>query len=790
MSATTWIGKSAARREDAPLIRGKGCYIADITPPGVVHMAILRSPFPHAQINSIDTSAASALDGVHLVLTAADLEGIGAFPTIWRLPGQKHSDTPALASDKVRYVGEPVAAVVADTRYIAEDALGLVDVDYDILDHVVDTEKAIEDGAPVINEVWGDNIVVDHIFPGINALGEEGDVEGAFAEADHVVSGKFRIGRHSGIPLETRGLVGIWDELAQRLTLHSESQVASLLRTELAAALGIPETGIRILTPNLGGGFGNKWDRYPEDILVSLATMRLGRPVKWIEDRREAFQATVHGREQVQEWELAVKADGTFLGLRGRVLSDQGAHLHSVGIGPAWVSGAVAPNQYKIPNYYCQVLGVGTNKTPNSTFRGFGGPEGIFGIERLVDKAARTLGIDPADLRAHNYIQPDEFPYFSPAGGVYDSGNYPEALSKALEAVDYAELRSEQKALKEQGVHRGIGIASYIHVSGFGPSAILGMVDYYTGGYEGSTVKIDPQGKATLYTGMIPMGQGTETTLAQIAADQLGVDMDEVRVVWGDTDQTPYTGFGSAGSRSNVAAAAVIKAIEEIKAKAVRLGAQLLEADVEDVEYADGRVAVKGAGEMKSLSLGEVAQEAYWGHHIPEGDQPSLEATYVYDPANFTTASGTHIAVVDVDVETGQVEFVKYVVVDDCGTIINPLLVEGQIHGALGNGLGGALLEEFVYDDDSGLLLTSSLMDYLLPTFTDLPEFETHHVVTPSPSSEGGFKGMGEAGCFPAAAVVANAVCDALAEYGIEVDQTPITPNRVWRLIEEAKANA
>ena len=418
----------------------------------------------------------------------------------------------------------------------------------------------------------------------------------------------------------------------------------------------------------------------------------------------ESLQATVHGREQVQEWELAVKSDGTFLGLRGRVLSDQGAHLHSTGIGPAWVTGAASPNQYKIPNYTCQVLGVGTNKTPNSTFRGFGGPEAIFGIERMVDKAARLLGQDPAELRAKNYIQPEDFPYFSPSGAVYDSGNYPEALRVALEAAGYDDLRAEQQQLREQGVYRGIGIASYIHVSGFGPSAILGLLDYYTGGYEGSTVKIDPHGKVTVYTGMIPMGQGTETTLAQVAADQLEIDLDDVRVVWGDTDQTPYTGFGSAGSRSNVAAVAVIKAIEEIRAKVVRIGAGLLEADPEDVEYSEGRVSVKGAEEMKSLSLAEIAQQAYWAHHIPEGDQPSLEATYVYDPANFTTAFGTHIAVLDVDIDTGKIDWVKYVVVDDCGTIINPLLVEGQIHGALGQGLGGALLEEFVYDDETGQL--------------------------------------------------------------------------------------
>ena len=784
--STGWIGVSAPRREDAPLIRGRGRFIADVSPAGAIHLAVLRSPFAHARINGVDTSAAESLPGVHGVITADDLEGIGAFPTVWRLPGQKECHTPALAPGKARYVGEPVAAVIADSRYIAEDALDLIEVDYEVLDHVVDVEAALAEDAPVINEHMGDNVIIEYTFPGINALGVAGDLDGAFAEADEVITGRFRIGRYSGVPLETRGLVADWDDLRQTLTLHSESQVAHLLRTELAAALGIPETSIRILTPNIGGAFGNKWDRYPEDILVSLASMRLGRPVKWIEDRRESLQATVHGRQQLQEWQLAVRSDGALLGLKGRVLSDQGAHLHSVGIGPAWVTGAAAVNQYKIANYHCDVLGVATNKTPNSTFRGFGGPEAMFGIERMVDKAARKLGIDPAEIRRMNMIGADEFPYFSPGGAVYDSGNYPTALAKALEAVEYDRLREEQAALREQGVRRGIGIGSYIHVSGFGPSAILGMLDYYTGGYEGSTVKIDPHGRATLYTGMIPMGQGTETTLAQVAADHLEIDIANVRVVWGDTDQTPYTGFGSAGSRSNVAAVAVIKAIEEIKAKAVRIGAGLLEADPEDVAYGDGRISVKGAEEMRSLTLAEVAQQAYWGHKIPEGDQPGLEATYVYDPANFTTAYGTHVAVVDVDVQTGKIDWVKYVVVDDAGTIINPLLVEGQIHGALAQGLGGAILEEFVYDEETGQLLSSSLMDYLLPSFTDLPDFEIHHLETPSPHTEGGFKGMGEAGCFPAGAVVANAVTDALSDLGIEVDETPVTPARLWGLINAA----
>ncbi len=786
MTTTQWIGARAPRREDPALIRGRGRYIADINLPATLHMAILRSPYGHARINSIDASEARTMDGVHLVITPDDIpDHVTQFPIVWRLPGQKDSGIPALAQGKVRYVGEPVAAVVAESRYLAEDALDGIDVDYEPLDAVTDCEQALEDDAPVINEEWGDNVAIHHVFAGYNALGECHYEPEVFDNAEEIVRGRLTIGRHSGIPLETRGIVADWDEIHGRLTVHSESQVAHLFRTELAASLGLPETAVRVLTPNMGGGFGNKWDRYPEDLLVSIASMELGKPVKWIADRREGLMSTVHGRAQVQEWELALRSDGTILGLRGKVINDLGAHLHSVGIGPAWVTGAAAPNQYRIANYYCDVIAATTNKTPTSTFRGFGGPEGIFGIERMMDKAAKQLGMDPAEIRRMNMIQPDQFPWFNAAGAVYDSGNFPACLEKALEAADYDRLRAEQEELRSQGIYRGIGISSYIHVSGFGPSPILGYLSYYTGGYEGSTVKIDPNGKATVYTGMIPMGQGTETTLAQVAAHHLGIDMADVRVVWGDTDQTPYTGFGSAGSRSNVAAVAVIKAIEEIKAKAVRIGAGMLEADAEDLEYADGMVSVKGAEEMRSVSLAQVAQQAYWAHALPEGDQPFLEATYVYDPPNFTTASGCHLVVLDVDTQTGKITFRNYVVVDDCGPVINPLLVEGQIHGGIAQALGGALLEEFVYDSD-GQLLTTSFMDYLLPSFTDVPDMEIHHVVTPSPHTEGGFKGMGEAGTFPPGAAVANAVTDALTPLGVEADKLPITPNRLWGLIKEA----
>jgi carbon-monoxide dehydrogenase large subunit len=779
-----WIGRRVQRREDLPLIQGKGRFAADLTMPDMVHMAVLRSPHAHARLLGVDTSKARELPGVFDVLTSADLDGIGEFPVLWQLPGQKASGIPVLARDKVRYVGEPVAAVVAVSRYVAEDALELIEADYDPLPTVVDVESALKAGAPVINEAWGDNVAIRHIVPGIDATGKAGDIDGAFAAADAVVKARFKINRFSGVPLETRGLVASHDPLTHGLTLWSSSQVAHKQRTQLASVLGVPESSIRVMTPNLGGGFGVKWDCYPEDALVCLFSQRLQRPVKWIEDRREHLMGTVHAREQVQELEAAVARDGTILGIRGKIWADLGAHIHSVGIGPAWVTGVSLTGQYRIKNYYCEVIGVATNKVPSSTFRGFGGPEATFATERLIEKAARAVGLDPAEVRRKNFIQPDEFPWFSAGGGVFDSGNYPAALEKALEEVDYDHLREEQAGLRAKGVYRGIGIGCYIHTSGFGPSFILGLVGYNTSGYEGSSIKVDPQGGITIYTGMIPLGQGTETTLAQVAADQFGVDFNDVRVVWGDTSQTPYTGFGSAGSRSNVAAAAILKAAEVVRDKSIRIGAHLLEAAPEDVVYENGGVQVKGSPE-KRLTLGDVAKAAYLAHNLPKGELPTLEGTYVYDPAMFTIAFGCHVAVVDVDLETGEVKIVRYVVVDDSGTIINPLLVEGQIQGGVAMGLGGALLEEFVYDEN-GQLLTTSFMDYLLPSIHEVPHMELHQQVTVSPHTPGGFKGMGEAGMFSPGAALANAVSDALLPFGVEVDRMPITSNLVWSLLPKS----
>jgi carbon-monoxide dehydrogenase large subunit len=776
-----WIGKPVPRREDKALAAGAGKYVADINLPGMLHMVVLRSPHAHARLVSIDIGAAQSHPAVHAVITAKDIQDtVLPFPVIWQPAGQKPFAMAPLASKKVRYVGEPIAVLVADSPHVAEDARELIEVEYDPLPAVIEPEQALAPGAPVINEEWGDNVAARYSW-------KTGDTDATFADAAIVVRGGFRLNRYAAMTLETRGLVATWDAPTGILTLWSGSQAASLLRTELAVCLGLPDNAIRIFSPNIGGGFGAKWDRYPEDLLVCAATRMLERPVKWIEDRREHFQGMSHAREQIHDWEMALDDDGHILGLRGTIMPNSGAGLTSSGIGTPWLTGCTMPNQYKFENYSADVLCVATNKVPYGAYRGFGVPESNFAIERLMDKAARRLGIDPAELRRRNLVQPGEMPYTNPSGqAIYDSGDYPEAMRRALERVGYDEIRAEQPALRERGIYRGVGISCFVHITGFGPSAVLGIAGYNTSGYEGARVHIDPGGKVTVFTGMIPIGQGIETTISQVTAETFGIDLEDVRIVWGDTSQTPYSGFGSGGSRSNVLMNAVMNAGDELKAKMIRIAAHLLEANPDDMEFVNGRVGVRGAP-ASGLSMSEVARSAYLAHNLPDGEAPMLETLHVFDPPVFEWGYGCHVGVIDVDVETGTLTWVRYVIVDDCGEVINPLIVDGQVQGGTAQGIGGALLENFAYDE-SGQLLTSSFMDYLMPSFHDVPDFELEHLVLPAPMIRGGFKGIGEAGCMPPAAVVANAVVDALAPFDVEVDNLPVTPNAVWRLLESAGA--
>ena len=709
-----WIGKPVPRIEDRVLTRGAGRFVADVKMPGMLHLKVLRSEHAHAGITSIDATAALALPGVHGVFTAEDLpERLNPLPVIWNLPGQLPGGMAALARHKVRYVGEPVAVVVADSDAIAEDALDLIDVRYERRKAVVDVEEAMKHDAPLVNEEWGTNIAIRFPF-------QTGDTDEAFAAADVVVSAKVSMQRHMCMPLETRGLVASWDDLTETLTLWSQSQAASLLSGELAKCLGLGANQVRVMSPHIGGAFGGKWDRYAEDLLVSAVAMKLQRPVKWIEDRREHFQSFTHARDQHHSWELALASDGHILGLRGTIIGDMGAQLPSAGIGCQWVSGNTMPNQYKFANYSAEVIAVCTNKVGTGSYRGFGGPEANFAIERLMDKGARALGIDPAEIRRINQVTPEDMPYASPSGSaVMDTGDYPEALRRALEIVGYDQIRAEQPELRKKGIFRGVGIAPYVHCTGFGPSALLGTVGYSTSGYEGSRIVVDRTGRITVYNGMVPIGQGAETALSQVVADAFGVDLDLVRVVSGDTSQTPYTGFGSGGSRAGLMAAAALGAAEETKQKMARIAAHQMEVDVADVEFVDGEVRVKGAPDT-SMSLADIAWEAHMAHNLPAGEQPLLLGNHVFDPPGFGWAYGVHVGVVDVDIETGDVAWVDYVAVDDCGPMINPLIVRGQLHGGIAQGIGGAMLEEVTYDE-SGQLITASFMDYLVPSIHDVP---------------------------------------------------------------------
>jgi carbon-monoxide dehydrogenase large subunit len=774
-----WIGKPVLRREDRTLTVGAGRYVADVNVPGMLHMVVLRSPHAHARLVSIDAEAARSHPAVHAVITADNIKDtVRPLPVIWNPAGQRSFAIAPLAAHKVRYVGQPVSVVVADSPYTAEDARELIEVEYEPLPAVLDVEQAMAPGAPVINEEWGDNIAARYPF-------KSGDTDAAFAAAHTIVSAKLHLNRYGAAPIEPRGLVASWDELTGTLTLWSSSQAASLLRTELSGSLGLPDHAIRILSPHVGGAFGSKWDRYPEDIMICVATRMVKRPVKWVEDRREHFQGMHHARQQSHDLEMALSEDGRILGVRGTFMPDMGAGLTSAGIGTPWLTGSSFPGQYKFENYSTELLCVCTNKVPSGSYRGFGMPEGNFAMERLVEKAARQMGLDPAEFRRRNLIQPEDMPYTNPSlAAIYDSGNYPEALRLALERVGYDQIRQEQPALRERKIYRGVGIGCYVHATGFGPSALLGMINYDTSGYEGARVQVDYSGKVTVYTGMVPIGQGIETTISQVAAEAFGIELEDVRVVWGDTSQTPYTGFGSGGSRSNVLMVAIQNAADEVKAKMIRIGAHALEANPDDFEFVNGTVGVRGAPQS-GLSMEEVARMAHLAHNLPEGEQPLLTSLHVYDPPGIEWGYGCHIGVLDVDIETATITWVRYVIIDDCGVVINPLIVDGQVLGAAAQGIGGAMLENFSYDE-SGQLLTSSFMDYLMPSFHDVPEFELGHLVTAAPQIRGGFKGVGEAGCMPPAAVVANAVVDALSPFGIEIDSLPVTPNYLFRLLRDA----
>lgn len=777
--ATSLVGSRIKRREDPRLIMGRGTYVDDVQLPRMTYAAILRSPYAHARIRSINVDRAKALPGVVAVITGADLQGKNV-PCGWTLPDMKVAPHPALAVGKVRYTGDAVAVVVAEERYIARDALDLIEVDYEPLPVVVDAEKAIEPGAPQLHDEVPNNTTFVWKVAG-------GDVDKAFREAEVVV--KERIVNQRLIPnaIEPRGIVAQYNPGSGDLTMWSATQIPHLVRLLLSMVMGIPEHKIRVIAPEVGGGFGSKLYLYPEEVIVATLAKATGRPVKWIEERRENYVATTHGRDHVQYVEVAAKRDGTITGLRVKSIANMGAYLSTFAPGiPTILFGLMLSGNYRIPNISCEVVGVHTNTTLVDAYRGAGRPEATYLVERAVDLTARELGLDPAEIRRRNFVPANAFPYTTVTGVTYDSGDYQPTLEKALEMVGYQQLRQEQARLRQEGKYLGIGVSTYVEICGMAPSQVLGAVGAGAGGWESATVRVHPTGKVTVYSGASAHGQGHETAFAQIVADGLGIPFEDVEVVHGDTAQVQF-GIGTFGSRSAaVGGMAIQMSLQKIEDKAKKIAAFLLEAAEADLVFEGGKFFVKGSP-GRDVSIQQVAFAAYVPHKYPTGLEPGLEATSFYDPSNFTWPFGTHVAVVEVDAETGVVKLRRYVAVDDCGRVINPLLVDGQIHGGLAQGIAQALYEEAVYDEN-GQLISGSLMDYAVPKADDLPNFELDRTETPSPVNALGVKGIGEAGTIASSAAIVNAVVDALAPLGVRHLDMPLKPERVWQAIQQAQA--
>ena len=762
----TLVGKRIRRKEDPRLITGTATYVDDIQMPGMYYAAILRSPHAAAKVNGVNVYAALKHPGVKAVYTGADVEAVGPVPCGASLPGLRIPHHSILAKDRVYFVGHPVAVVVASDRYIAADALDLIDVDYEPTTAVANPEKALEPGAPAVHPEWPDNIAFTYHQEG-------GEPDAAFANADVVVKERIISQRLVPTAMETRGVVA--DYRGGQLTIYSSTQIPHLLRTLVAQMLGIGEHMLRVVTPEVGGGFGSKLNVYAEEALMGFISMKIGKPVKWIESRRENFLCTIHGRGHVDYYEIAAKKDGTVLGLRLKLIQDLGAYHQLLTPAIPTLSVLMMPGLYKFRNVNADIIGVFTNCVPTDAYRGAGRPEATHGVERMMDLLAAELKMDPAELRLKNFPGPDEFPYNTATGLSYDSGDYAAPLKKALDIVNYHKLREEQRAAKSDGRLMGIGIATYGEICAFGPSPATPA-----GGWESATVKIEPSGKVTVMTGTSPHGQGEETTFAQIAADSLGVPMDDVIVLHGDTAIVQY-GIGTFGSRgTSVGGPAVHYALEALKEKIKKFGSMLLESD--DVTYGGGVCICEKTG--KSVSLAEIAGASYRAMKLPPNTEPGLVATYFWEPPNFAFPYGAHIVVSEVDRDTGHIQIKRYVAVDDIGNIINPLLVDGQVHGGVAQGLGQALYEHAVYDEQ-GQLVTGELTDYAIPKSTMVPWIESSHTITPSPVNPLGVKGVGEAGTIGCSPAVVASVCDAI---GVRHIDMPLTPEKIWRLLEGASA--
>ena len=781
------FGSGIRRREDPRLITGSATYTDDITLPDMAYAAMLRSPHAHAKIKSIDTQNAATAPGVIAVYTGSDIEGqLEPVPCAWLLPDSdlKIAGYPCIAKDVVRYTGDIVAVVVADSRYQAYDALDLIEVDYDPLPTVIDPEAASQSGAPQLHDDIDGNQAFHWTVSG-------GDVDAAFAEAEtNGVIIKDRILQQRLIPnaMETRSAVAQYNRASGELTLWNTTQNPHIARFLCSVVTGVPEDKLRVIAPEVGGGFGSKIAVYPADFLTVFCSKSLGRPVKWTETRSENYQATTHGRDHVQDVELSATKDGQITGLRCTVYAGMGAYLSTAAPGiPTILHGLMLSGCYTVPAVKEDVYGLYTNGVPVEAYRGAGRPEATFMLERLIDVLAAKLNLDPADVRQKNFIPKFDDGHDVVTGLTYDSGDYPGGLTKLLEHTDYETLRAKQAEGPKNGKYVGIGISSYVEICGLGPSQVAGAIGFQGGLWESAIVRVHPTGKVHVFIGASPHGQGEETTFAQIVASEIGVDANDVKIFHGDTDNTPM-GWGTYGSRTTaVGGAALAVAVRKIRDKAKVLAAHLLEASAEDMEYDDGKFFVKGSSD-KSKTIQDIALMANVAWDLPEGMEAGLEASTFYDPPNFVFPYGSHLAIVEVDTETGHVELTKYTALDDCGPQINPVIVEGQIHGGVVQGIGQALWEEAVYDD-SAQLTTGSMLDYALPRADKLPPIEVISTVTPSPHHPLGVKGIGEAGTIASTVTVYNAVMDALKPLGVTSIDMPFTPERVWRAIQDAKGN-
>lgn len=781
----TLFGSGIRRREDPRLLTGRATYTDDVKLPGMTHLAILRSPYAHARINRVDTRAARKAPGVLAVYTGADLrERVIPVPCAWNVPGcdLKIPPHPVLAHGKVRYVGDGVAMVVAESREAARDAIDLIEVDYESLAAVVNPEEATRPGAPELHEGVPRNIAFTWKVAG-------GDADKAFAEAPVKVKLRILQPRLQPTAMEPRAAVASYNGGTGQLTLWVTSQNPHIHRFLISVMLKLPEHRVRVIAPEVGGGFGSKIPVYADEALASLASMDLGRPVKWTEDRSENYKATIHGRDHVEYVELCGSKDGKITGLRTKVYAGLGGYASTASIGvPTILHGLIYPGPYTIPNVLGTIYGVYTSTTPVDAYRGAGRPEATYLLERLVDQFARACGKDPVVVRRKNLIPADKFPYSTATGLSYDSGNYQGALDKALSMIGYEAFREEQKKARKAGRYLGIGVTTYCEICGLGPSQVAGAVGFGGGLYESALVRVYPTGMVRVYVGVKPHGQGEETTFAQVVADELGLPIENVEIVAGDTECTPQ-GWGTYGSRTTaVGGPAVLLATRKVRDKAKRIAAHLLEVADEDLEWKDGKFQVKGSP-SRSKSFAEAALMANVAWNMPAGEEPGLEASAFFDPTNFVYPFGTHIATVEVSAETGQVSILRYVAVDDCGPQINPMIVQGQVHGGVIQGIGEALQEVAVYDDD-GQLLSGTMMDYAVPRASQMPKLETAYTVTPSPVNPLGVKGVGETGTIASAATVVNAVCDALSPLGITHIDKPLTAARVWAAMQQAKGGA